>query len=73
MSLVCIYVQGSQFVLIMSMLKFTGVLKQLCKQKLPTLNFFSSILQLILSPSCMIILSTGLVLFAFFNGLLVRE
>lgn len=73
MSLVCIYVQGSQFVLIMSMLKFTGVLKQLCKQKLPMLNFFSNVFQLILSPSCMIIVSNGLVLFAFFNGLIAER
>lgn len=71
MSLVCIYVRGSQFVLITSMLKFTGVLKQLCKQKLPMLNFFSSVFQLLLS--CMIILSNGLVLFAFFNGLLAES
>lgn len=69
MSLVCIYVQESQFVLIMSMLKFTGVLKQWCKHKLPTLNFFRLFFLLLwlLSPM------DWFCLFYFFNGLFSSE
>lgn len=69
MSLVCIYVQESQFVLIMSMLKFTGVLKQWCKHKLPTLNFFRPFFLLLwlLSPV------DWFCLLYFFNGLFSSE
>lgn len=69
MCLVRIYVQESQFVLIMSMLKFTGVLKQWCKHKLPTLNFFRPFFLLLwlLSPM------DWFCLLYFFNGLFSSE
>lgn len=69
MSLVCIYVQEPQFVLIMSMLKFTGVLKQWCKHKLPTLNFFRPFFLLLwlLSPMDWFCLLSS------FNGLFSSE